>query len=192
MPENIPLGKRSMELREPGLLLFLTLLFSEMLVLLLLFSLLLVPFWTTAVTIEVLDNKRESIRTPNDPSAAMPILSVTPPVKSDRPSKVDPYLRASYEPCNLSPQKKTINYWIHFISSVQVCTWRKLFPKGTAKTVTNPGNEKKLIGRLRSVGDHLLWLQPILHTTKFETEKHHSSLLLLLLAIFNVVSSAIT
>lgn len=63
--------------------------------------------WATAVSIEVLAKRRASSRTWKDESLLMwpppttERLSVTPPVRSARPSSVVPYFNASYEPCNL-------------------------------------------------------------------------------------------
>lgn len=41
-------------------------------------------------------------------SCLMVMLSVMPPVRSARPSSNEPYLRASYEPCNLQKNLKKL------------------------------------------------------------------------------------
>ena len=139
MPTRTPMGSRSVTLREEAdcsLAVWPLLQLLDEMLLLLLFSLLLFcgdvslllavccctsgGRWATAVRIEVLAKSLASSRTWNVPSLLWPPtterLSVTPPVRSARPSNVVPYFNASYEPCNLPDKKKTFSavplFWV--------------------------------------------------------------------------------
>ena len=60
---------------------------------------------TTAVTMEVTWSNLERRRLQDVGSERNDIVSEIPPVRSDKPSSVLPYLSASYEPCNLNNRR---------------------------------------------------------------------------------------